>query len=637
MKKRFLSLAMVLLLVFTMLPSTIASADTTDLSNLSDEFKSILNDEYQLEVTWTSDTPDMITFLWKYIYLHKPETCTGNFDVNAYDANTNTVSLYYDGTSEYADVEVVFNEEFSSEFERVLTNNKLILPTTCENFSSYWLSSFLFDLDETDTYHFQVANYYDSSIDDTVSLINDDCTKATIMMYDNMGYEEHHIVELGRITEMSDNYKSHLSSNGKIELDASVPKNEDDLISLLELLVWEDGISWGNFADDFSAMDFAVDYEIHRVEIEYHYDTAIAQKMRGYFNNLPLDQIFKVKDLELVNYWVNTANNNDADTLDSYSGELKKLLGYNNIKYYVDNRAGGDEPFSTIRLGMAIFSYEDVVYYSTTMLSTDADHVIYVPSGTENTPNAMMEAAQNRIDEYIGEGKVELSYAGTLFDVWESYYPGETQDVFEDLIDIENVTGNEFAYKLTVNGSNGQTVTHNIVILADSSKMVNPEYKVVDVINNVEVTSTSSEIPLDTSIQTEKLSSGTKYDKIIELLDVEKNVTYDISLHSDSLDKNISELEDGTFEVRIPLTNELKGKKLTAYYVDKNNNIVKYDVEETVDGYGVFKTNHFSIYTIAESVKDVPNTKDDSNLFVWMIIFGVGVLTIVGAKKKYSL
>ena len=64
------------------------------------------------------------------------------------------------------------------------------------------------------------------------------------------------------------------------------------------------------------------------------------------------------------------------------------------------------------------------------------------------------------------------------------------------------------------------------------------------------------------------------------------------------------ELEDGSFEVRIPLSEKLKGKDLVAYYVDDNGN--KEEHEVTIkEGYAVFNTNHFSTYTLAEKVSDV--------------------------------
>lgn len=71
------------------------------------------------------------------------------------------------------------------------------------------------------------------------------------------------------------------------------------------------------------------------------------------------------------------------------------------------------------------------------------------------------------------------------------------------------------------------------------------------------------------------------------------------------------ELEDGSFEVRIPLSEKLKGKDLVSYYVDDNGN--KEEHEVTIkEGYAVFNTNHFSTYTLAEKPAETPIETPDN-------------------------
>lgn len=74
---------------------------------------------------------------------------------------------------------------------------------------------------------------------------------------------------------------------------------------------------------------------------------------------------------------------------------------------------------------------------------------------------------------------------------------------------------------------------------------------------------------------------------------------FDLKLYSDAQNKFIKKIDNGTFEVRIPIHNELKNKELGVYYVDENNNKQVYDVT-IKDGYAIFNTDHFSIYTLAE-------------------------------------
>lgn len=86
-----------------------------------------------------------------------------------------------------------------------------------------------------------------------------------------------------------------------------------------------------------------------------------------------------------------------------FSGELKAYLNYKNMDFYVDNRAGENSPFYTLRLGIAVFKYDNVIYHIDDALGTQAEHVIYVPSETGNTKEELMSAAQKRIDEYLGK------------------------------------------------------------------------------------------------------------------------------------------------------------------------------------------------------------------------------------------
>lgn len=149
-----------------------------------------------------------------------------------------------------------------------------------------------------------------------------------------------------------------------------------------------------------------------------------------------------------------------------------------------------------------------------------------------------------------------------------------------------------------------------IFIKRDSSKMVTPTYKTADITTNIEISSNSSAIPLDTSIRANEITSGTEYERIIKLLDVKENAMFDLKLYSNSLEDYITKLDDGTFEVRIPVPDNLKGKNLVAYYTSSDGKTEEYKVE-VKDGYAIFKTKHFSIYTLAES--EVENGNNNEN------------------------
>ncbi|MBO5239768.1 MAG: LPXTG cell wall anchor domain-containing protein [Lachnospiraceae bacterium] len=170
--------------------------------------------------------------------------------------------------------------------------------------------------------------------------------------------------------------------------------------------------------------------------------------------------------------------------------------------------------------------------------------------------------------------------------------------------------------------------------------MVTPTYKTVDAVSQVAITSGSPEIPLDSGVRASKLTSGATYESVISKLNVEDNVTFDLKIYSFSNDKYISSISKDKFKVSIPLTDELKGKDLVAYYVGSDGKITKYEVE-IVDGCAVFYTDHFSIYTIAETTTEAgsktngsPKTGDNTNL---ILLFGLLLVSTSGlmiGKRK---
>ena len=98
-------------------------------------------------------------------------------------------------------------------------------------------------------------------------------------------------------------------------------------------------------------------------------------------------------------------------------------------------------------------------------------------------------------------------------------------------------------------------------------------------------------------------ASGDEYERILGILDLDANVTYDVKLYSNALEDYITKLDDGTFSVKIPVPAELKGKDLVVYYVDKDG---KVDDDYTVKPEGdyiIFNTDHFSIYTLGYKEK----------------------------------
>ena len=333
----------------------------------------------------------------------------------------------------------------------------------------------------------------------------------------------------------------------------------------------------------------------------------------------------------------------------NYSGELKKYLGNENIDFkvvYVG--AGEDTDLFTVSCGDGAVSINDVICATPDLnIIARAEHVIYVPDGTATTKDALIEAAQKRINDYLGDSsKVVLSYGGafnTLTDIHGYYSDEDYRKYMLETIGLSSAPADYFI--ATVNGHQ-----FKLLIVPDSSKMLTPTYKTVDAVSKVTISSGSSEIPLDCGIRASKLTSGADYEDIISKLNVDDNITFDLKIYSFSNDKNISSISKDKFTVSIPLTDELKDKNLKAYYVDSDGKVTTYDAE-IVDGNAVFYTDHFSIYTIAEEVSEAtteaptqaetkplesPATGDSTNI---ILLFGLLLLSVAGiivVKKRTS-
>lgn len=439
-----------------------------------------------------------------------------------------------------------------------------------------------------------------------------------------------------RSTIMSDAFKS-LLTDGKIIVSSPTPEDEENegyayLMGFLagkvtnEEYYYPQYISDGVF--DIGRHDGSTEelLEIHRVEVEYKAELdeesiAITQEMA---EKIPYEvegtreddngviheervSPFVVTDMEVVNMWANGYDRNNLKSLMhtvNYSGELKEYLENSNVDFRVTMiGAGEDTDLYFESCGDAVLFINGMMgAIAPYMVNGKVNHIVYVPNGTANDKDALMAAAQKRINEYLGsDSKVVVSYGGAFNTLTNMWWPNDTlyQGYMLECLGIESAPEHYFV-------ATSGNMQYKFLIMVDSSKMLSPTYKTVDAISNVSISSVSSEIPLDTSMRAKQLTSGEIYNKVITTLGVGENVTYDLKLFSSTMDYYVSELENGTFEVKIPLTDELKGKELVAYYIDENDEIEKYEVTSSdEEGYACFTTDHFSIYTVAEGeIKD---------------------------------
>lgn len=563
-------------------------------------------------------------------------------------------------------VKVIFEEKFSDEFNKVAKDGKIIIQASRDEKKQNLLY----------TYASLISNYDADGeyVWYAVTDINDDATKCTMQRYEE--YKEgdstksrmieEHIVSVEYKKEISDYFKSKLNKDGKFVIDSIKPKNMDEWISMYEVLYYNNGIMADTefLAEDFSKCEITILNdkgipETHMVEFEYKYDAKIQEIADNMMKDINKEEahFFYVKDLELINYWINSGYEEDrtgSSNFDNYSGELKAFVNYKNFSLEIDDRMGADDDFFTMRGGIGLLKYKGTTYYINPILGVWGNHIIYVPTETESTKEALAAAVQKRVDEYIGEGKVKITAGeGTVEDYYKNYSSSHIAELknkiaeekakekpnnnlirqYENEIDwYKNYYVEEYV-KESYNNPNGEHyflqsaegnfwfvatidgVDYEFIVIKDSSKMITPTYKVADINTNVEISSKSTEIPLDTSIDAEKITSGGEYEKIIKVLGIKENAMFDLNLFSKSLNEYVKKLADGSFEVRIPIPENLKNKKLAIYYVDENNNIEEYEVK-VEDEYAVFTTKHFSTYTLAEEIvadEKLPSTENNNN------------------------
>ena len=70
--------------------------------------------------------------------------------------------------------------------------------------------------------------------------------------------------------------------------------------------------------------------------------------------------------------------------------------------------------------------------------------------------------------------------------------------------------------------------------------MVVPKHKTSDIKTNIDISSNSNSIPLDTIIEAIKMENGEEYERIMKILNVKDNETFDLNLFSKTLNEYIT-------------------------------------------------------------------------------------------------
>ena len=507
-----------------------------------------------------------------------------------------------------------------------------------------------------------------------------------------------------RDKETTDEFAS-LVPNNTITFDYATPTSKDDeaLFLIAETLYEENSDLYFDpmsFSDDFKTCEIGINMdtakeEVHAVNVKWNYNGKVLDVAKTYIENFPTDRNwFTVSDLELVNYYANYNPDAENESFANYSGELKAIFNNANFTLEVETRGGGDAPFYTETIGSAKLMHDGKVYFSAGMLGARGEHLFYVPENTASTKDALTAAVQKRIDDYIGKGKIKVTaknhtvtdyyneeiarYDEQLADAQtrlaaEMAKPDAEKDWFvimdcQYIIDttptykqqyIESYQdGGDHAFLNKAEGGfvfsaevNGKDVTFDFIVDKDDDKLAVPTFATVDLNTNVLVTTNSSTVPLDTSIMVEKPENTEIYEKTIESLNATEVETFDIKLHSTSLNDYVEKLDNGNFIVQLPISKELEDKVLAVYYIGDDGKAKEYEVDTKSNaGFATFETNHFSVYSLAikatpggvgESeampepapTPDIPKTGDSTDMVPFAIIAIIAVLGIFGSIR----
>ncbi len=373
-------------------------------------------------------------------------------------------------------------------------------------------------------------------------------------------------------------------------------------------------------------------------------------------------EYYTLTDLDYFNWKLSHLAKLDVDenaeepSILMFSTEFKENIGYRNFS--IDIRMGDDFPLYTERGGAGIFTYDDTIYYAApTPVLTSYNHLFYIDNNATNIEAAVKERLESNFNHKFTVENTQITVQNFLYDIFyqeynpeDQWYLGQASNASDyariQLNEIQNNADNPYHYLASyfneyvyLIGFDFQSVMAMdfIIPVKDSTKITSPKFQSNDVNSDVSI-STNAFIPLDTLISVAKLTSGEEYDKIVKVLNATNLDMFDLKLFSKSSGDYITALSDGTFEVKLPIKDELKGKDLMVYYVDEENKVKDYNVTITSDNkYAIFNTDHFSIYTLAEKntnkkVEDNPNTYDGITNSVFL-----GFICLIGLAGAFSL
>ncbi len=230
---------------------------------------------------------------------------------------------------------------------------------------------------------------------------------------------------------------SKVLTDGKVVLDFAKPTSmEDEMIyvALENFLLHIEDFDFINYSYQFDISTFPSDFskidltrfslnenrhieseETHTVDVVWNYDEDVLKEAKSIVENFPDEWstgiYLELSDLELINYCVynKPLHNNYNGPLANYSSQLKDAVGGSNFYFDVQLHGQADPLFYTGNGGNGRLMHNNIGYCAVGVVSAKADHAIYVPENTPDTKDALIAAAQKRVDDYIGKNVIKIT------------------------------------------------------------------------------------------------------------------------------------------------------------------------------------------------------------------------------------
>ncbi|MCH5167729.1 MAG: hypothetical protein J1F35_07595 [Erysipelotrichales bacterium] len=545
---------------------------------------------------------------------------------------------------------------FADIFEKLAPNGEITIKTMKPE--SMWQAAWFASMEIGKTY---------KNFGTDLNNCNEDFTECVFSLYEinDDGTVERHSETKQLKIKWQEEYSSlfqKIAPNNELKMKSIKPSNDDDLefysvatfaknYNNISGYLWDCNSDYSICNLEISELvekddeEVSVNTEIHKVKVSWEKENKTVKalidasikaielgKKDVYTDDFDgehyeyINYYYSLEDLTVINYLNNTTTKYTIgrDNSINYVPELKLLFDYSNITYNLDTRMGDGDLFYEMGGGELTLFYKGVLYarIGTGTVSVYKNKVLYIPTNTENTPEAYIKAAKKRLDEYLGQDvKVEL--AGKRSEIEGGFYLPPKMNVTDKQM-------GDYYYKITING-----VTYDFLIVRDSTKMIiNNVVKNIDVDTNVKVETTASDVPSDAVLTVSIVENKSEeHKKITKTIKTELFQAFDISLYSETLGSNITKTEKGEFKITIPVMDELKGKNLMVYYIKDDGSLEEHPVTLDADGNATFVTTHFSTYILAEAINiNVPKTSDNIIFYITLLSIGIGGIAILREK-----